>query len=225
MAGSFNRLPYDMDAYAVDLRQSTAPLSWNLDPNFSNSCKPCFANDVGYLGRQGVSIGSDHSLIDTESDLFSLNRRNSRNPNMKFRPDCYNPQMGGGYPGGGGIAADLANQNGQCQGDKYDYSNCNGFYTDYTRLVNPTCTLPGTGVNRFQPMCLNFQDENRWLNPAETNINYRMVVKDNHRPKIPVPIDQTLALPDPNAPKPDTAVPVGNCVGVFKGAMHPYYQG
>jgi len=225
MAGSFNHLKYDTDAYAVDLQQSTAPLVWNLDPNFANSCKPCFANDVGYLGRQGVSINTDNSLIDIDSNLKLLNYRNSRNPAMKYHPTCENPQMGGGYPGGGGIAPNLCQQNNNCQGDKYDYSDCNGLQTDYTRLVNPACTLRGTGVNRFQPMCLNFQDENRWLMPAEVGINYRMVVKDNHRPKIPVPLDQTLALPNPNAPKPDTTPPVGNCWGVFTGAMNPNYVG
>ena len=72
-------------------------------------------------------------------------------------------------------------------------------------------------------MCLNFQDENRWLHPGEVGINYRMVAKDNHRPKIPVPMNQMAALPDPNAPAPDTCPKVGDCCGVFTGAMNPYY--
>lgn len=220
----------DTDAYAVDLKQSTAPLNWQLDPNYSNTCKPCFANDVGYIGRQGVSISKDRSLIDIDSNMKLLNYRNSRNPAMKYTPSCQLNQTGGGssdglpgYPSGGGISPNVCQQNqiNGCQEDKHNYGTC-GHYTDYTRLTNPSCTLRGTGLNRFQPMCLNFQDQNRWLHPGQVGINYRLVVKDNHRPKIPVPLDQTLALPDPNAKMPNTR-PSEDCWGVFKAPMHEYY--
>jgi hypothetical protein len=239
MSGSFNNLMYDANTYATDLRQSTAPLNYRLDPSFSNSCQPCLSNDVGYIGRQGVSIGTQHSLIDTDSNLRLLNYRNSRDPAMKYHPSCESTQQaqtGGcscssqgfscgahGYPCGGGISPVINQQPNQCQDPKYNYGKCN-LYTDYSRLTNPSCNLRGTGVNRFQPMCLNFQDETRWLNPNEVNISYRLVAKDNHRPKIPVPMDQTLALPDPDAKAPNTTPDAENCWGVFLSPMNDYYK-
>ena len=42
-------------------------------------------------------------------------------------------------------------------------------------------------------MCLDPQD--RVLIPFDYNINNRLVVKDNHRPCIPTPVDVNLSLP------------------------------
>jgi hypothetical protein len=97
--------------------------------------------------------------------------------------------------------------------------------TDFSRLTNPTCTLRGTGWNRFQPMCLNSQDKSRWFFPGRNGINNRLVAKDNHCPRIPVPMDQSASLPNPNAPAPDTHPMVGQCWGVFTGPLHEYYTG
>lgn len=172
MAGSFENLKYDMGAYQTDLRQSTAPLQWQLDPMSANSCSACRPGDVGYIGKQGVSISEQTPLIDVESDLMLLNYRNSRDPAKKFIPTCNQDKM-------------------------FHFKEC-GIRTDYSRITNPACNLRGTGVNRFQPLCLNPQDEDRWLNPSQVGINYRMVVKDNHVPCIPVPNPGLDLLPPQN---------------------------
>ena len=58
-----------------------------------------------------------------------------------------------------------------------------------TRLSNPPCTLRGTGVNRFDPLCWNPQD--RAVEPwrYRDGTAYRLVVKDNHRPCLPSQAD------------------------------------
>ena len=227
MSGSFNHLIYDTGAYAADLRQSTAPLNWVLDPTYANSCQSCFVGDVGYIGKNGVSINTDRSLIDIESNLKLLNYRNTHNPALKYIPECagQSSYSNNGYPCGGGISPEISNQSSLPTSDKYHYNEC-GTFTDYTRITNPSCTLRGTGVNRFQPMCLNFQDVNRWQNPAEVGISYRMVAKDNHHPRIPVPMNQANSLPDPKATMLPTPQPIVNRVpGLFTGALHEYYTG
>jgi hypothetical protein len=173
MSGSFEQLIYDTGTYNVDLKQSTAPLRWVLDPNYANTCNPCFPSNPGYLGRVGVSIAKDTPLIDVESDLKLLNYRNSRNPQDKYIPPTH------------------------CVTDNYHFSDCANL-TDYSRIMLPVCTFRGiVGPNRYSPLCLQPQDENRWLQPSEIGINYRMVVKDNHTPCIPCPINQCLVLPRP----------------------------
>lgn len=54
------------------------------------------------------------------------------------------------------------------------------FMTDYTRFSNPICTARGVGINRFQPLCSNPQDENRWLQEG-IGINSRNMIKDNYK--------------------------------------------
>ena len=56
-------------------------------------------------------------------------------------------------------------------------------------VSNPPCTLRGTGVNRFDPLCWNPQD--RAVEPwrYRDGTAYRLVVKDNHRPCLPSQAD------------------------------------
>jgi hypothetical protein len=90
--------------------------------------------------------------------------------------------------------------------------------TDHTRISNPICTARGVGINRFQPLCFNPQDESRWLHPSDIGINYRMVVKDNHVPCIPKLIDPTPLLPTGTGGIP--CPKVSNTCGVYREALH-----
>ena len=69
---------------------------------------------------------------------------------------------------------------------------------EYTRLSNPPCTLRGVenGFNRWEWLCKNPQKN--IFREFPHNVNNRLLVKDNHRPCIPQPIDQTLGLPNIN---------------------------
>jgi len=185
MSGSFERLAYDHGAYCTDLKQSVAPMMYKLDPTYANICNPCRPADVGYIGRQGVSLSQNTDLIDVESDLKLLSYRNTKDPNAKFNP-CSAPNH----------AKEVIH-----------FDDCT-IGTDYSRITNPACTLRGTGWNRFQPLCLNPQDPDRWEHPSHVGINYRMVVKDNFFPEIPEVTDQEADQVRP----PQSTESVGPCV-------------
>lgn len=189
-SGSFENLIYDTGAYCVDLKQSTAPLKWRLDPVYANNCNACRPADVGYIGRQGTSVTHQIPLIDVDSDMKLLNYRNTRDPSQKYIPHCYYcKRIMEGYPCGDGITTCK-----DCRAKMYHFPSCS-ISTEYSRLVNPPCNIRGTGVNRFQPLCLDPQDLNRWEYPGEVGINSRMFFLDNHVPCIPQLKSQTAVLP------------------------------
>lgn len=244
MSGTFERLRYDPGAYARSIKQSTDPLLYRLMPLYANNCQPCRPGEIGYIGKVGVSLTHQRPLVDVESDFMGLNVRNTKDPSQKYKPSCMNKhwqtpsraallQQGGGkstsskaagtnncvegYPCGGGVVAGCE----QNQEALYHFPSCH-IGTEYTRISNPICTSRGVGVNRFHPLCLQPQDENRWLHPSEVGINYRMVSKDNHVPCVPKLIDPTPLLPKGGAlPCPPVKVQCGNYVK----PLHPQYVG
>ena len=76
------------------------------------------------------------------------------------------------------------------------FKDCDIPSRENTRLSNPPATLRGTGWNRWEWLCENPQK--RSLVPFDYNINNRLVTKDNHRPLVPNPIDQSVFLPPQN---------------------------
>jgi hypothetical protein len=74
------------------------------------------------------------------------------------------------------------------------YSQCRvELENESTRISNPPCTLRCNGVNRWQALC--HDPQKLAVRPFETLVNNRIVVKDNHRPCVELPVDQTAALP------------------------------
>jgi len=71
-------------------------------------------------------------------------------------------------------------------------------FTEDTRISNPPCTLRERGVNRWQWMCEDHQQ--RKLSEFENDIRFqgvhsRIVIKDNHKPIMPSPIDPSITMP------------------------------
>jgi len=184
LGGNWQRLKYDEGTFTRHIEQSTRPLDFILDPINNHRCDPCFPEEVGYIGKFGVSYDTNTPLIDTESELLNLTRRATNDPNFKYSPSCpdyKSSACSNGLP---------------CKGQTnlFHFPSC-GMRREFSRLSNPTYTLRETGVNRFQPTYLDHQDRTHWELQGEVGINYRMVAKDNHVPCIPRPIDQTPALP------------------------------
>lgn len=179
---NWSRSKYDLDYIKQDIQQSTAPLNFALDPTYAERCDRCLVTEVGWLGKQGVSYDTSKPIVDTESDLFNINRVLTKDQ-TKYRPTCITDKCMG-----------VMNDCDACQPNLLHFPICPIRY-ESTRLSNPVSTLKETGYNRFQPICLNPQDPSRWEHPGEIGVNYRMVVKDNHVPCIPHPIDQSVALP------------------------------
>lgn len=194
MSGTFERERYDKKTYEVDLKQSTAPLMYRLNPVRNDTFKPSRIADPGFTGKVGVSLTHMRPLVDVESDLLGLDIKATKNPNRLFHPRCPQCGMNTVSP----IGADLNTGCQSCREKLYNLPRLT-FGQDYTRLSNPVCTGREVGINRFQDLNINPQDEKRWLQQSEVGINYRMIVKDNHVPKIPKPMDQTNVLPPSNS--------------------------
>ena len=186
---SFNRLNYDTETYKHDINQSVKLGNYYINPP-QISCKPCYPEAAEVrLQRSGASIQGDMFLIDIDSELSGLFRKNSNNPNKKYIP-CVNNSPAS-------LTSNHSNilKVGEVSNDEKltHFQDC-GIQTEDTRLNNPPCTLRSTGLNRWEWLCHNPQDQIEI--PFATNINYRLIVKDNHRPIIPTPIDQDSVFPE-----------------------------
>lgn len=168
---SFSRLPYDECSYVYDVNQSMGVGQYVL-----KTPKPddnvFFSNPSVPLNRYGASV-CESNVIDVDSELLGLNVKHTNCPSQQYRPSDK-------------PFCNLVNMKELDPIRQVD-----------TRQTNPPCTLRGTGWNRWEWLCQNPQDTA--LVPFETNINNRIVVKDNHRPCIPKPMDNTLALPKERA--------------------------
>ena len=172
---SFSRLHNDNDTYAHDIKQSIGPGNYMMD-RVRAECKRIFVPDPAVrLGAASISRCEDKYLIDVDSELMGITRRASMCPTNDY------------IPGKKPICRNMPLQMGSTSTAAED-----------TRLSNPPCTLRGgeNGFNRWEALCMDPQQGA--IAPFSANINYRLVVKDNHRP----PLD---------CPMPPTALPPGVC--------------
>lgn len=179
---SFNRLNYDNCTYEQDLRASVDMGSYFLRQPKMN-CKSCIPLDPALNPSQShigpIQDGIDGSTceyipnIDVSSKLLNLNAPSSRCPSKNRSVDSI------------------------CKLNKKNICNKNPVRTEDTRISNPPCTLRGTGWNRWEWLCNDPQK--KALTPFEHDVSYRIVVKDNHRPRIPKPINQAASLPPLNS--------------------------
>ena len=195
---SFNRLNYDTGAYTQNLNESVGPGIYQIYRP-ATRCTPCLNYDPQVQqDSNGVSFKKNQFMIDVDSELSGITRKNTRNPVKKYIPKCPDTTCTSGEVCGQGVVGACKNKDdlkrGQRFGDneRIDLQDC-GFRTEDTRLSNPPCTLRGTGWNRWEWLCKNPQ--NRVEVPFDWNISNRIVVKDNHRPCIPDPISVQPALP------------------------------
>jgi hypothetical protein len=175
---SFNRLNYDTCSYKHVLAESVGTLEYQLSTP-KVSCDPCYPRDPKYrLQNSGVSVSKKSDLIDIDSELMNINRGASNCPSKKFIPNV--------------------DKNGEINNNEENihFKECDTPNVEDTRLSNPPSNLRGTGWNRWEWLCEDPQE--RVLIPFDYNINNRLIVKDNHRPCIPKPINQNAALPKVN---------------------------
>jgi hypothetical protein len=162
---SFNRLPYDSCSYLYDLNESIKPGEYHLQtPRNDASC--FYPNPSIAMSSTGVSV-CDKDSIDVDSELMGLNVKATKCPSKKYNPN-----------------------NKFC--NLIHMKDCDELSPEETRMSNPPCTLRGTGWNRWEWLCSNPQD--KAITPFQTMINNRMVVKDNHRPQIPTPMNDNMDI-------------------------------
>lgn len=182
---SMNKMRYDASAYEVDLAQSTGAGNYFLDTPMPH-CQPCFANDPRMqLGTSGHSECVGKSLIDIDSDLIGITRKASRAPICKYQ-----------LPTSPSDICPLAH-----------VPDCTSkvLAVQDTRLNNPPQTLRCTGWNRWEWLCTDPQEHA--IMQFDTGIDTSIVTKDNHRPLITKPLDQTVFLPPRKYEAPGDSAP------------------
>lgn len=198
---SSNRLNYDTCQYKQKLAESISVGNYmlNVPPIACDSCYP-YPPSIR-LQRQGDSVSATQPLIDVDSELIGITRPASKCPSRKFIPKCPYCKCDVGEPCGNGVISACKScqeklKTGQMcgsAGQLKHFKDCDLFSAEETRMSNPPCNLRGSGLNRWEWLCMNPQE--RVEVPFDWNVSNRIIVKDNHRPCLPTPIDPTLALP------------------------------
>ena len=119
---------------------------------------------IGVSLRRNVDWRFYAGPVDVESELMNITRSASNNPDKKYNP-----------------------LNDKCRKDNsclVNFPDCH-ILTDDTRLSNPASNLRGTGINRFNPLCLDPQKQVFF--PGTQHIPTRIVVKDNFKRAVPRP--------------------------------------
>ena len=84
----WNRTRYDPCEYSVDIRQSTSPLAYQLNPLKFENCMKC-RPQFGLIGGQDVSLNT-RNLVDLESDLSGRSHALSRQACGLYTPKSRN---------------------------------------------------------------------------------------------------------------------------------------
>ena len=161
-------------AYKYDLKESVGPGKYMLE-NPLQECKQTF--QVSPYVRSTIRHGHSYTpeWIDIHSDLSGRTRPNTDCPENKYQPGTKN----------------------RLERTIHVRPDSEGILTEDTKLSNPPCTLRGRGINRWEWLCEDPQKHA--LTPFELDgrmgVSNRIVVKDNHRPCIPKPARQDVALP------------------------------
>ena len=178
---SFERTQYDPCAYKQDLHQSMRVGNYALETP-ARSCAACFSPDPHVRiqrGGGGAASCVPAALTDLDSEMMGLGTPLSRCPEQPAR-----------------IGTCDASMPPECDSAPV---------TEATRISNPPCTLRGTGWNRWQ--WLHHDPQERCCVPFDTQIANRIIVKDNHRPCVHAPADQSALLPQPKQQQPEATHP------------------
>ena len=185
---SSNRLNYDTCQYKQVINESVAPGHYMLNTP-SISCEPCFPiSPYTRIQNYGARMNTTSHLIDIDSELLNLTKQDSKCISNKWKAECPECKSNTGYPCGQGVT------NGKrCTNTELPKLKDCELHTEETRISNPPHTLRETGINRWEWLCLDPQE--RIEIPFEWNVSNRIIVKDNHRPVIPMPLSMQPSLP------------------------------
>lgn len=139
-------------------------------------CQQCFPLDPAIrLQKSGVNTCEQPHMIDVESELMNITRDAYKCPSKKYQAtnDEFCKQVN-------------------------KLADCDFLLGENTRIADPACSfLAGTAINRWEPLCKDPQIDEA-IEPFFRNNNTRLIVKDNHLPCIPKPMDQTIGHPVAN---------------------------
>ncbi len=213
MSGSWERSRYDKASYQDILDVNNKRI--NLIMENPGVCDPCRVPEPGFLGATGVSVDPNRSAIDIESELFNI-RNYDRG--LGYKPYCPKLQLTGQSDGlicGGGVQKGAE----ASQPRLKHLQECSFGQID-SRSVFPSCSLRGTGWDRWDPLCADPQELSSIEFPGESNISYRNVIKDTFQSCFLTPWDQTAALPKGPDEIPCQAIN-GRACAAFIGDLQP----
>lgn len=219
---SFNRLNYDMCQYKQSIFESTGPGSYMLATPASD-CNYCYPSaPTVRLQKAGASIDRTTPIIDNDSELKNLHRPASKCPenrlfsdktisssDKKIRPGLRTDSKKYVVSAKDNSATDFGKFS-LNNTDKSGLTHWNDCFhnTIESRTVDPASNLRGTGFDRWEYLCFNPQDKTQV--PFDFNVANRIIVKDNHRPCVPKPVDPKLVLP-PNTGNPSCEKTLSVC--------------
>ena len=184
-------MSYTNSEYQSCINQSLGPGQYKLNQPINNGCY-AGSPDIRIQKQNWYQRGGDatyDNIVDVNSELKNITRKLYKCPNKRYLPQCdlMNCACKFGYPCGSGVMNDCYTNGERCPDNKlYHPPDCDNDFlkSNYTRLNNP-CQLKEIGINRWQWLCKNPQDN---VNiPFDHFINTRTLIKDNHRPCVPNP--------------------------------------
>jgi hypothetical protein len=174
---SWSRLRFDDCAYLHRVAETVGPGEYMTQtPRICNECSHYTAGV--FLDRQAGSIrrGDETQLTDINSELLGITRPSSECPTKKYL---------------GPSETNVPSK----QPILRECSHPNDLSPEPTLISNPKCTNKETTINRWEWLCKDPQSDA--LARFDHNISNRIIVKDNHRPCIEKPLDQSALLPPP----------------------------
>ena len=157
----FNRMRYDPCEYSADLKMSTSPIQYILNPIRYENCHKC-RPESGLVASQDVSL-DNKNLVDLESDLSGRTHPVSRSACGLYQPTCKGAHRHQCTKTSSGIPYDCD----ECQPKKFHLRPCQMVQqrpraTDVGyRIENPSCedirkdlqrSLPKTSPGDFTRM-------------------------------------------------------------------------
>jgi len=180
----FTRKIYDKGAYTQDLYEWTKPQQYLLLPESTHrGPRTCFYERPEMLAAaKTLRISDKNDMVNIESDLYNLNRPNSKNPLAHYpfiKQDYQNPPK---YP--------------TCKSQQEDFD------INYPKLDGSQWNRgKQIQVQRFESLCLNPQKLSRIRSNNIIGTNTRLYYRDTHIPNIPHTKNQTNTFSEncPNA--------------------------
>lgn len=172
---AYTRKIYDENSYKKELQESTEPGRYSLLEDSTYNNQTCFQETPEiHSGLGQLRISEQNDMVNAESDLFNLIRKDSKDPQQQYpyiKKTYTNPPKMESCS-----ATDLARK--------------------YPLLEAPVFKREQSiQVQRFESLCLNPQDMSRIRSNSYIGLNSRLFFRDNHKSKNPVLKTQTSGLP------------------------------
>lgn len=172
---AYTRKIYDENSYKKELQESTEPGRYSLLEDSTYNNQTCFQETPEiHSGLGQFRISEKNDMVNAESDLFNLIRKDSKDPKQQY------PYVKKTYQ----------------KQPKMETCKTTDLARQYPLLEAPVFKREQSiHVPRFDSLCLNPQDMSRIRSNSYIGLNSRLFFRDNHQTKKPVLKNQSNGLP------------------------------